>query len=73
MVDCSGKIPTIIINCCTQIAKNYIGKKIKKIEGGYCVYARGENYKKCENEDDEIDTEPWFINGDLNVLRNTLK
>ncbi len=40
-------------------------KPTKKIEGGYCVYARGENYKRCEEEDDEVDTEPWFINGDL--------
>ena len=29
------------------------------------MYARGENYKKCMNEDDETDTEPWFINKDL--------
>ena len=40
-------------------------KQTKKSEGGYCVYARGENYKKCMNEDDETDTEPWFINEDL--------
>ncbi len=39
--------------------------KVTRNGGGYSVHARGSNYVPCENEEDAVDTEPWFINEDL--------